>query len=136
MEAVKLNIAVLFDGGGLARLGLEQAGHTCTGYELDPAKHYLSKMVGSGNTVIADVFDITPDDLQEYDAIWVSSPCQSRSGAGNPHMSISKIEREYNDRLLEYSIHLAKSKPIHWIENGVWMTFVWQCERCKHEWSE
>ena len=31
-----MNIAVLFDGAGLARLGLEQAGHTCIGIELDP----------------------------------------------------------------------------------------------------
>ncbi len=38
-----MNIAVLFDGAGLARLGLEQAGHTCTGIELDPLKHMLSK---------------------------------------------------------------------------------------------
>jgi site-specific DNA-cytosine methylase len=51
----RLKIAVLFDGAGLARLGLEQAGHDCTGYEIDPAKHHLSRMVGSGNSVLADV---------------------------------------------------------------------------------
>ena len=29
---IKMRIAVLFDGAGLARLGLEQAGHTCVGF--------------------------------------------------------------------------------------------------------
>ena len=49
-----MKIAVLFDGAGLARLGLEQAGHDCIGFELDPWKHYLSTWVGSGNCVLAD----------------------------------------------------------------------------------
>ena len=45
----KLMILVLFDGAGLARLGLERAGHTCVGVELDPCKHWLGQYVGSGN---------------------------------------------------------------------------------------
>lgn len=45
-----MRIAVLFDGAGLARLGLEQAGHDCTGYELDPAQwdRVLYEAIGNG----------------------------------------------------------------------------------------
>lgn len=103
-----MNIAVLFDGAGLARLGLEQAGHTCVGFEIDPHKHYLSQFVGSGNCVLADVRDV---DLSPYDAVWASPPCQIRSSArtmGNP-------VGQFVDDLLEWS--LAIETPILWVEN-------------------
>lgn len=71
-----MRIAVLFDGGGLARLGLEQAGHDCIGYEIDPVKHYLSSFVGSGRVVCLDV---TKYSFNQFDAVWASPPCQRRS---------------------------------------------------------
>ena len=43
-----MKVACLFDGAGLARLGLEQAGLDVTGYELDPAKHALSLHEAAG----------------------------------------------------------------------------------------
>ena len=58
MKPKNLNILVLYDGAGLARLGLEQAGHTCTGVELHPVKHEMSKFVGSGNSICANVLEI------------------------------------------------------------------------------
>lgn len=104
-----LNIAVLFDGAGLARLGLEQAGHTCTGYELDPAKHYLSTMVGSGNCVLADVRDV---DLSGYDAVWASPPCQAYS----EQRQVEGNHSEYGDPdLLHWSMSLPHD--ILWVEN-------------------
>lgn len=109
-----MKIAVLFDGGGLARLGLEKAGHDCTGYEIDPAKHYLSQMVGSGNSVLADVRDV---DLSGYAAVWASPPCQKRSVA-NTSPSERKIEtyRDYDD-LLAWSLNLPHK--ILWVENVI-----------------
>lgn len=68
----KLRIAVLFDGAGLARLGLEEAGHECVGYELNPIAHYLSCFVGKENTVLKDVKDITDQEFQGFDAVWAS----------------------------------------------------------------
>lgn len=62
-----MQIAVLFDGAGGARLGLERAGHKCTGVELDKNKHYLSQFIGSGNCILGDA---TQFDLDSYDAIW------------------------------------------------------------------
>lgn len=115
----QLNIAVLFDGAGLARLGLEQAGHICTGYELHPAKHHLSTLLGSGNCQIANVLDLTPADMQDYDAIWASPPCQSRSGAGDSNTSKNKLDRDLNDRLLEHTFKLCQSVGISWIENVI-----------------
>lgn len=103
-----MNIACLFDGAGLSRLGLEQAGHTVTGFEIDPSKHYLSQFVGSGNTYLADVRDV---DLTPYDAVWASPPCQLRSSARTMGEPVSK----YTDDLLEWS--LAIDTPVLWVEN-------------------
>lgn len=103
-----MKIAVLFDGAGLARLGLEQVGYECTGFELDPTKHYLSQMVGSGNCKLADVRDI---DLSNFDAVWASPPCQQRSSArtqGNP-------TSPYSEDLLTWSLGLPNN--ILWVEN-------------------
>ncbi len=103
-----MKIAVLFDGAGLSRLGLEQAGHKCTGFELDPSKHYLSKFVGSGNSVLADVRDV---DLTGYDAVWASPPCQARSTAKNP----GTLTSPYAVGLLDWSLNLPAD--ILWVEN-------------------
>lgn len=69
-----MRIAVLFDGAGLVRLGLEQAGHECIGYEVDPYKHWLSSFTGSGNCVCQD---ITTVNLSSFDAVWCSPPYQT-----------------------------------------------------------
>lgn len=73
-----MKIAVLFDGAGLARLGLEQAGHQCIGFELDPNKHYLGRFVGEGHCELADALSV---DLSGFDAVWASPPCQEHSEA-------------------------------------------------------
>lgn len=109
-----MNIAVLFDGAGLARLGLEQAGHTCTGYELDPSKHYLSKFVGSGNCILQDA---TTVNLDSFDAIWASPPCQYYSD-----QKTNSKQSQYGDNsLLDWSISLIDKYPdkVIWIENVI-----------------
>lgn len=117
-----MKIAVLGDGGGLARLGLELAGHDCTGFELDPAKHYLSQMVGSGNCVLADMRDV---DLSGFDAVWASPPCQDHSeqNPGN-----RKHHNPYGDgSLLDWCLKLPHE--VLWVENVInngeakWGTF-------------
>lgn len=103
-----MRIAVLFDGAGLARLGLEAAGHDCTGYELDPDKHALSQHVGSGNAVLVDVRDV---DLSGFDAVWASPPCQWLSSArtqGDPTSAFAA-------NLLDWSLSLPHS--VLWVEN-------------------
>jgi site-specific DNA-cytosine methylase len=105
-----IRIAVLFDGAGLARLGLEQAGHECVGIELDPWKHYLSKFVGSGNCILADA---TKVDLSDFDAVWASPPCQIYSSArtqGNP-------KSKYSGDYLDWCLNLPHD--ILWVENVV-----------------
>lgn len=110
-----MRILVLFDGAGLARLGLEQAGHDCTGVELDPIKHHFSRMVGSGNCVLADVekFDATG-----YDAVWASPPCARRSTA------IKDLTRkggyrnpEFQKDYLDWCFHQPWADGTCWVEN-------------------
>lgn len=106
-----MRIAVLFDGAGLSRLGLERAGHDCLGIELDETKHILSKSVGSGNVILANVLDV---DLSEFDAVWASPPCQRRSAArtqGEPESP------QFAEDLVEWSLNLPHE--VLWVENVV-----------------
>jgi site-specific DNA-cytosine methylase len=105
-----MNIAVLFDGAGLARLGLELAGNKCTGFELDPNKHYLSQFVGSGNCILADA---TKVDLSGFDAVWASPPCQLRSSARTQGAPVSEYSKDY----LQWCLELPHK--ILWVENIV-----------------
>lgn len=103
-----MKIAVLFDGAGLARLGLEQAGHICTGFELNPIAHYLSTKLGSGNCILADATEV---DLSDFDGVWASPPCQWESVArtqGDP-------ESAFSDDLLQWALNLPHD-PL-WVEN-------------------
>ena len=111
-----MKVAVLFDGAGLARLGLEQAGLTCTGFELNKYAHYLSSHVGSGNCVLADVRSV---DLNEFDAVWASPPCQMYSVArtqGAP-------ESEFSADFLEWCLKL--NVPTLWVENVLTPNATW-----------
>lgn len=103
-----MKIAVLFDGAGLARLGLEQAGHECMGFELDVVKHWLGLHVGSGNSTHANALEV---DLSPFDAVWASPPCQSRSKARTEGVPVSIFSGDY----VEWA--LAIDKPILWVEN-------------------
>lgn len=105
-----MKIACLFDGAGLARLGLEQAGHAVTGFELDPAKHALSLHIGSGNSILADVRDV---DLSGFDAVWASPPCQIHSSARTQGAPLSP----YADDLLDWALNLPH--PVLWVENVI-----------------
>lgn len=115
-----MKIAVLFDGAGLSRLGLEQAGHECTGFEIDPVKYYLGKSVGKGKTYLGDCRDF---DLSNYDAVWASPPCQKRSMAktqGAPNR-VGLHTKEYSTVLSEDLVawSLSLPHPILWVENVV-----------------
>lgn len=108
-----MKIAVLFDGAGLARLGLEKAGHDCTGFEIDYWTHRLSKQVGSGNSILMDAREV---DLSKYEAVWASPPCQ-RFSIGN----IGATPTQYVDHL-DWCVSLIpklKHLTAYWIENVV-----------------
>lgn len=108
-----MKIAVLFDGAGLARLGLEQAGHECVGVELDPRKHHLSKFIGKGNVVLGDA---TTFDLNGFDAVWASPPCSTRSTAikdltGRGGLRDPEFQKD------NLSFALAIQSDVLWVEN-------------------
>jgi site-specific DNA-cytosine methylase len=100
--------AVLFDGAGLARLGLELAGWSCVGVDLNPISHHLGKFVGSGNVIQANAEHC---DLTGCDACWASPPCQWGSQArtqGNP-------ESEFSHWMTDWALKI--STPVLWVEN-------------------
>lgn len=111
-----MKIAVLFDGAGLARYGLEQAGHDCVGFEIDPWKHLLSRCLGSGNCILADA---TKVDLTDFDGVWASPPCQTRSRATLPGTTpLNGYHRlDYTQWCLE-TLN-ALNLDCYWIENVV-----------------
>ena len=112
-----MKIAVLFDGAGLARLGLEKAGHECVGVELDPVAHHLGAFVGEGGQVLGDVrHDFVRGVIEWADAVWASPPCQKRSSARTQGEATS----EYAEDLLEWSLGLrAQYQHLKalWVEN-------------------
>lgn len=104
-----MKVAVLFDGAGLARLGLERAGLDCTGFEINKYAHWMSQRVGSGKSVLCDA---TTVDLSEFDAVWASPPCQLQSVArttGAP----TALGTDY----LEWCLQLPHN--VLWVENVV-----------------
>lgn len=122
-----MKIAVLFDGAGLARLGLEQAGHECIGVELDPWKHYLGQFVGKGVCNLVDVREVMLSHLLGFDAVWASPPCARRSEA------IKDLTRRggmrdptHQEDLLQWTLDLLadwslckrdKDRSAYWVEN-------------------
>lgn len=109
-----MRIAVLFDGAGLARLGLERAGHFCVGVELNPVAHHLSKSVGSGNCVLGDA---TKFDLSGFDAVWASPPCSKRSSVpkdltGRKGLRDAQYQQDYLQQCLE-----IRGLATVWVEN-------------------
>jgi site-specific DNA-cytosine methylase len=109
MDRGGFDVVVLFDGAGLARLGLERAGLRCVGIELNPVAHYLGRFVGSGQTFRGDVRDF---DYSGFPAIWASPPCQEHSAARTQ----GDAKGEYADgSLLAWSLSLPS--PTLWVEN-------------------
>lgn len=114
-----LKIAVLFDGAGLARLGIEQAGHECTGFEINPVMHYLGQFVGSGRCILSDA---TTVDLNPFDAVWASPPCQRRSNCPKDLTGGGGLyEPQFANDLLQWCLDNIKNK-VSWIENVTVMT--------------
>ena len=105
-----MKIAVLFDGVGMARLGLEQAGHDCTGFEINPLACYLGHYVGSGKVIHTDALTV---DLSDFDAVWASPPCQWRSVARTNGLPQSQYAGEQD--LTKWSLNLPHE--VLWVEN-------------------
>ena len=63
----------LFCGAGGASMGYARAGFEVTGMDLKHGKRYPF------NYILKDVMELRPEDLEEYDVIHASPPCQTFS---------------------------------------------------------
>jgi site-specific DNA-cytosine methylase len=103
-----MKIAVLFDGAGFARRGLELAGHVCHGIELNPVAHYLARSITFGPSALCDARSDKARKIIEWaDAVWASPPCQKRSSARTQ----GEATGVYADDLLDWSLKYL------WVEN-------------------
>ena len=109
-----MNIAVLFDGAGLARFGLEQAGHKTTGFELNPIKALLSNMLCKGECHQINAYDVN---LNEFDAVWASPPCQHHSRLGKMNGPSNKVENYADKDALAWSLNI--DSRVLWVENVI-----------------
>ena len=123
-----MKIAVLFDGMGLSRLGLQEAGHDCTGIELAPEPHYIGGLI-DGDVHLADVRSpVSYLTIKDSHAVWASPPCQEISAARTQGAAVG----DYTENLLGWSLAL-RDKFDHleflWVEN------VKQYGRGKNDWG-
>lgn len=110
---------VLFDGIGLSRLGLLQAGYHCCGVEIDATNKIIGdeliKFFGyTSRSVCANVLDIPFDLMSKFDAIWASPPCQTRSMANIKKDVSNPI---VSQDLLQWSLNLKGLTKTLWVEN-------------------
>lgn len=108
---------MLFDGAGLARLGLEQAGHECIGVELDQNKHHLSEFVGKGKCYLADA--VTWEELANsdaFDGVWCSPPCVRRTSCIKDLTKAGGLrDPKHQGDYLKWSLNLRAK--VLWVEN-------------------
>ncbi len=74
-----------FAGGGLGRIGMEQAGHKCAGYiEIDKyaRKAYEAYFDTTGEYTSHDIRTADPEDMPGFDCLLFGWPCQDNSIAG------------------------------------------------------
>lgn len=90
-----MKIAVLFEGFGHARKGLEEAGHECVGVELDLGCHTIAKSLCKGEAIHSDPRNFP---IRGFDAVWLSRP---------------------ND--LEWALHIGTD--VLWVEHSVMSEF-------------
>ena len=97
----------LFCGGGGVCEGLMDADYDVTGMDMDPrcAKYY------PGLFLRGDVRDLRPSDLDGYDLVWASPPCQAWSRAA------MSGRRPDSPRLIESTRGLLSGHPWTVMEN-------------------
>jgi DNA (cytosine-5)-methyltransferase 1 len=106
-----MKVLDLFCGAGGASMGYFNAGFDVVGIDNKPHKDYPFVMV------VADVMDLTPDYLQQFDLIHASPPCQ-------PFTSLMKLAHAQGKQtnkadLLEPTRRLLRASGVDYIIENV-----------------
>src|SRR5271166_4103712 len=99
----------LFCGAGGATKGLQQAGFHVTGVDLVKSPRYCGEAF-----FFDDVRNIAPSDLQRFDFIWASPPCQAHTALKAMHNA-----KEHRDLIWFTRALLKASGKPYVIENVV-----------------
>ncbi|MFH1486318.1 MAG: DNA cytosine methyltransferase [Chloroflexota bacterium] len=98
-------IADLFCGAGGAAMGLHRAGFEVVGFDIAPQPRYPFEFH------LQDAFTV---DLNPFDAVWASPPCQAHSVASIVHKNRGK---QYVNHIPDTRVMLQKSGKPYIIEN-------------------
>jgi site-specific DNA-cytosine methylase len=125
----------LFSGMGLSSAGFRHAGWDVVEVELNPTVLHLSEVYHKQFTnppilhILGNALEITDDQLNQFDAIWCSPPCQSRS----PANQTGNVENpEFAQDLLEWSLNLVKRFP----QKTIWVENVLGRSKKDNQWGE
>lgn len=107
----EIKVLDLFCGAGGASMGYAKAGFQVVGVDIKPHKDYPFEMI------VADVMDLTPDQLQEFDLIHASPPCQPFTSLMNLAHAQGKKTNKHD--LLEPTRHLLRASGVDYIIENV-----------------
>lgn len=107
----EIKVLDLFCGAGGASMGYARAGFQVIGVDIKPHKDYPFEMI------VADVMDLTPDQLQEFDLIHASPPCQPFTSLMNLAHAQGKKTNKHD--LLEPTRHLLRASGVDYIIENV-----------------
>jgi DNA (cytosine-5)-methyltransferase 1 len=108
----KFKIADLYCGGGGAAMGYARAGLEVVGFDINKQPHYPFEFVQ------ADVLELGPEYLRQFDAVHASPPCQFYTGK-TPTWGRKRVHWEDHPQLIEPTREMLKAAEVDYVLENV-----------------